>query len=392
MINVSFTKRGAAFVWAGFLVATAPLHGQHSDIAIYQDASGKITTHNSAGQQSESRVFRRNFDFFNSPIFAGDDPGILMTGQNPPAGFSALPPASELNLNLIPLHIPGQAVGNLLFWDGTTTEVEFTALPANHLLFLEDATGVTEIALDGSLQRHDGLVAGVTDGMGGMHEHLTYALENNGSAPSVGFYLMGWEFALDGLETARHVLVALNPTFVPAEVQDQLTNWLEDHLTSIRLAGDFDDNGAYELPDVDSLVAAIASGANATEFDLTLDGLVNVDDLDLWRAVAGAALNESGGPVLEGDANLDGIVDGLDFVAWNTSKFTSNAAWSAGDFTADGLVDGRDFIVWNQNKFQAADASGGVVPEPAGGALVLTTVGTLLFLRRNRGVNRVIQR
>jgi hypothetical protein len=56
-----------------------------------------------------------------------------------------------------------------------------------------------------------------------------------------------------------------------------------------------------------------------------------------------------------GDANLDGFVDGLDFIIWNDHKFTAEAAWCAGDFNADGFVDGQDFIVWNANKFTSAD-------------------------------------
>ena len=57
------------------------------------------------------------------------------------------------------------------------------------------------------------------------------------------------------------------------------------------------------------------------------------------------------------DANLDGFVDGLDFIEWNANKFTPVAEWCAGDFNADGFVDGLDFIIWNANKFQSSDAA-----------------------------------
>ena len=55
-----------------------------------------------------------------------------------------------------------------------------------------------------------------------------------------------------------------------------------------------------------------------------------------------------------GDADLDGNVDGQDFIAWNAHKFTNIAEWCAGDFNADGVVDGLDFIEWNANKFTSA--------------------------------------
>lgn len=64
-----------------------------------------------------------------------------------------------------------------------------------------------------------------------------------------------------------------------------------------------------------------------------------------------------------GDANLDGVVDGLDFILWNDNKFSAVAAWSHGDFSADGIVDGQDFVAWNQNKFTSSEQLS-TVPEP----------------------------
>ncbi|MEM8679240.1 MAG: hypothetical protein AAGF97_07815 [Planctomycetota bacterium] len=116
--------------------------------------------------------------------------------------------------------------------------------------------------------------------------------------------------------------------------------------------------------DVDALVANIVAGTNVPMFDLDGNGVVDQADLDEWRALAGATNLPSGNPYLVGDANLDGNVDGQDFIAWNTNKFTSLAAWTGGDFNADGLVDGQDFVAWNVNKFTSADRLLGV-PEPS---------------------------
>lgn len=90
---------------------------------------------------------------------------------------------------------------------------------------------------------------------------------------------------------------------------------------------------------------------------------MNGADLDEWRSLGGAANLPSGNPSRVGDANLDGLVDGLDFIQWNVHKFTSVAAWCSGDFNADGLVDGLDFVLWNANKFTSADGPF-AVPEP----------------------------
>ena len=142
------------------------------------------------------------------------------------------------------------------------------------------------------------------------------------------------------------------------------------------LSGDFDGNGAYECADIDALTADIASGSQTPLYDLTGDGFVDTADLDAWLAEAGSFNLASGNPYLPGDANLDGVVDGSDFIIWNANKFTSSAAWCSGDFNADGVVDGSDFIKWNANKFTSADATVKAVAEPAwpGAALILLAI------------------
>ena len=149
------------------------------------------------------------------------------------------------------------------------------------------------------------------------------------------------------------------------------------------VSGDFDDNGFYECADVDALVVEIVAGTNNADFDLTGDTFVNGDDLDAWLAEAGdvGGLTASGNPVLKGDANLDGSVDGGDFLTWNTNKFQPIAAWCSGDFDASGSVDGGDFLLWNTFKFQNADGVSSV-PEPASGLWLLASLLAAACWRR----------
>jgi len=118
---------------------------------------------------------------------------------------------------------------------------------------------------------------------------------------------------------------------------------------------DFDADGDCDLDDIDALVMEIVAGTNSASFDLTGDGSVNLADRDQWLADAGALNLVSGNPYLLGDANLDGNVDGQDFLIWNSNKFSSTGRWSQGDFNADGNTDGQDFLIWNSNKFQSSD-------------------------------------
>ncbi len=132
----------------------------------------------------------------------------------------------------------------------------------------------------------------------------------------------------------------------------------------------------------DNLVAAIASGGNDPNWDINRDTVVDISDLDELRALGGLINLPSRNAYLPGDANLDGSVDGSDFIAWNAHKFTANASWCSGDFNADGSVDGSDFIIWNAHKFTSADVT--FVPEPAHGGSWLFVLFAMLGISAMR--------
>jgi hypothetical protein len=138
---------------------------------------------------------------------------------------------------------------------------------------------------------------------------------------------------------------------------------------------DFDDMNGCNGTDINLLMAAIADGTNDPNFDLTGDGNVNLDDRDRWLADAGTM--NIAAPYLVADFDLDGVVDGLDFIEWNNNKFTSITDWTAGNANGDTVVDGLDFIEWNNNKFTSSDSGLAVVPEP--GSCWMIVSGMILF-------------
>ena len=163
--------------------------------------------------------------------------------------------------------------------------------------------------------------------------------------------------------------------------QDGLVNQNDiDFLRSVLLACDFDDNSLCNTADLNQMLAVgpVAPGVSAQGlelYDLTNDGVIDNTDVDEWLLIA-AIENGLGTAYKRGDANLNGTVDGEDFILWNANKFSSSLQWNAGDFNGDGVVDGQDFLQWNANKFTSSNA----VPEPRLAFAAL--VASLVLLRR----------
>jgi hypothetical protein len=154
-------------------------------------------------------------------------------------------------------------------------------------------------------------------------------------------------------------------------------------------SGDFDGDGDWDCADIDALTAAIATGSTDLSFDMNGDATITLDDVTDaavgWLAVGGAnnPADTAGNPFLPGDANLDGTVDGGDFLTWNAAKFTTQDAWCSADFDASGNVDGSDFLIWNSFKFQSSDGVQSV-PEPASGMLLLVSLLVARLIRSLR--------
>ena len=92
----------------------------------------------------------------------------------------------------------------------------------------------------------------------------------------------------------------------------------------------------------------------------------------------------------DGDFNLDGMVDGDDLAVWKTGFGTaSGASFRDGDNDRDGDVDGADYLAWQR----VAQASAGAIPNsaavPEPGSLLLAILGlaaTFQSLDRKRVV------
>ena len=258
-------------------------------------------------------------------------------------------------VDLTDVQITDFSSGGYTFGNGTLAPGERIVVPENVAAFTAKYPGVTNVtstAYAGSLSNGGELIV-LRDPFGNVLQSFTYDDSPPWpTTPDGGGYSLEYVGPLDGGEDPLG----------PGDPYDSSANWqASDQLDGSPGTGatvidpDFNDDGFVDGIDIDMLQENLINGPqDPTTFDLTGDGFVTIADRDEWLAQAGAVNLPSGNAYLLGDANLDGNVDGQDFVVWNNNKFTPSTAWTEGDFSANGVVDGGDFVVWNDNKFQSA--------------------------------------
>jgi hypothetical protein len=121
---------------------------------------------------------------------------------------------------------------------------------------------------------------------------------------------------------------------------------------------------------------------------------MGVSDNDAWGAIDVDFFSYKLGviapvaaPAADADFDNNGIVDGRDFLIWQRNSGVNNGANNgSGDSDGNGAVNAADLAVW-KSQFGTAGlaASIGGVPEPAGLAIMLTSVAVLARWRLRSG-------
>ncbi|WP_428303567.1 hypothetical protein [Lacipirellula sp.] len=83
-----------------------------------------------------------------------------------------------------------------------------------------------------------------------------------------------------------------------------------------------------------------------------------------------------------GDADLDGVVDGSDFLAWQRGFGKAQPSLTDGDLNGDGVVDGADLAVWRGAFGAAGTVAVAAVPECS--TACLAAMAAVGFIRRRR--------
>jgi glycosidase len=191
----------------------------------------------------------------------------------------------------------------------------------------------------------------------------------------------------DGLGDNRD-LFALSDELVARRAGQTVLNSYTDLLLH---RGDLNASNATDAADIAALYGNF--GNLSWLMDLNVDGAVNTTDVQtmvtqVFRTVAG-------------DFNVDGRVDGADYVLWrNSGSVAGGALYTQGDADFDGDVDGVDLAAWrSQFGFVRQPLSPGAgsgtlaaaVPEPAALTMWLLAGSAFVVVRRHWRAGRLSQ-
>jgi peptidyl-prolyl cis-trans isomerase A (cyclophilin A) len=145
-------------------------------------------------------------------------------------------------------------------------------------------------------------------------------------------------------------------------------------------SADFDGDGDVDADDLDTMMANLTGAGVAGDwrFDFDCDGDADRDDL---LYVIGTLVQVQDGSLgtTMGDLDLDGVLDENDLDTFRAG-FGGGGGWVKGDLNGDGLVDATDLAIL-ASAYDNAPVEDDV-PEPA--TLLILTCGGAALLRRRR--------
>ena len=148
--------------------------------------------------------------------------------------------------------------------------------------------------------------------------------------------------------------------------------------TATEVFGDFNLDGELNVLDIDDLSRQVRLGLHPSPFDVTLDGLVNSNDRDVWVHQLKRTYF--------GDANLDSEFNSSDLItalAAGTYEADVDAGWGSGDFDGSGRFDTGDLIFALADGGYEAGPRPGAVPEPSTLLLIALSLGPWVMCRKS---------
>jgi hypothetical protein len=209
--------------------------------------------------------------------------------------------------------------------------------------------------------------------------HWNLAGEQVGEAPNDPVFDI---FSQDDVDEA----ISLNQWTAPADATIKVTDLAGGDVGQHRhfFAYFLDDSPAAPAGVYGFFARLIAPGYQSSDPFLVAFNL-NIFDVAKFQNAA-KEINVTAG--LAGDFDIDGDVDGGDFLRWQR-ELGSAGTYPPADGSLSGIVDAADLAVWKSQfgdvvELPAAEASAGAVPEPGALALVAMLAAPLAVWRRVR--------
>ena len=215
-----------------------PALAVHNDVLIYSTGTKLQSGGIDLGDDGEPGGAGADADSFGSPtnvfegeladvgggVFEGDEPGINAVSQANHIAFAtggfALPGSEDLNFTLKSFEIAGDS-RNLWYWDGTGP-VSFGAPGAGSDLSVVNVIPIATV--DGSATDQPGLFAWETTAANGsLHQHNLFQLAPGALA---GYYLVGIEFSIDGLDPSDLVYIVFDAGIEDEDLHEEALDFV----------------------------------------------------------------------------------------------------------------------------------------------------------------------
>lgn len=186
-----------------------------------------------------------------------------------------------------------------------------------------------------------------------------------GTPQADGFFHWGfWGGGTDPNLQGAGILVNTDFTLTPAGVRrnELMAEWDTDLELNVLADGTIDFTGFYG------------------DYEITIGG--ETYTFNLSKGASDYALIV--GPP-SADFDMDGDVDGRDFLAWQRGFGSANASFAKGDANYDGVVDESDLAIWQTGFAGNLSALSSAVPEP--GSWVMLSI-CLILVSQRRGLTQ----
>ncbi len=274
---------------------------EHVDALVILDTEGRLVTglvdfDTEVPLSDTTRVYSGAFGVFDigggSQTATTDVPGFFAlrpSSPNIPAGFSALPPSTDLLFTAGVIEIDG-ASSNFLHWDGTGP-VSFAAAPIAGNIS-KPPSFLFNIDLNTTASSAPGFTIQRTTSQGGLHQHLNFNIFDAQLAPD-GVYLWSMTLHLGTLDSDPIYFVHTLGD-IDAATHQQAIDYVRDTLvdTSTTLCtADLDGDLAVNLEDFSIFIAQFGNGVadcgSGCTADLDGNDAVNLDDFSIFIAQFG---------------------------------------------------------------------------------------------------------